>query len=65
MLRQRMARRITKREEETGLANPIMHQGDWHGHEGVGAFQTSQQAYDTLHIGGPKQAAELQARSRG
>ena len=29
------------------------HQGDWHGHKGVGAFKSSQQAYDTLHIGDP------------
>jgi hypothetical protein len=41
------------REAETGLPNPIHHQGDWHGHEGVGAFKSSQQAYDTLHIGDP------------
>ena len=26
-------------------------QGDWHGHKGVGPFKTSQQAYDTMHIG--------------
>ena len=36
---------------------PMHHQGDWHGHEGVGPFKSSQQAYDTLHIGDPKQAA--------
>lgn len=63
-LRQRMERWIEKREAETGLPNPIMHQGDWHGHEGVGAFTSSQQAYDTLHIGDPTQAAKLQAESR-
>ena len=40
------------------------HQGDWHGHDGIGAFTSSQQAYDTLHIGDPKQAAKLQAGSR-
>jgi arylsulfatase A-like enzyme len=61
LLRGRMERWIAQREEETGLPNPIHHQGDWHGHEGVGAFKTSQQAYDTLHIGDPKQAAKLQA----
>jgi len=55
---------IAKREKETGMPNPMHHQGDWHGHEGVGAFKTSQQAYDTLHIGDPGQAAKLQAESR-
>jgi arylsulfatase A-like enzyme len=63
-LKARMDAWIAKREAETGLANPIHNQGDWHGHEGVGAFKTSQQAYDTMHIGDPKQAARLQARSR-
>ncbi|NLS77368.1 MAG: sulfatase-like hydrolase/transferase [Chloroflexi bacterium] len=64
MLRQRMEAWIAKREAETGLSDPIMNQGDWHGHSGVGAFKTSQQAYDTLHIGDPAQAARLQAKSR-
>ncbi len=61
MLRGRMERWIAKRESETGLPDPIHHQGDWHGHEGLGAFKSSQQAYDTLHIGDPGQAARLQA----
>ncbi len=64
MLRARMDAWIAKREAETGLPNPIHHQGDWHGHAGVGAFTSSQQAYDTLHIGDPTQAAKLQAESR-
>jgi arylsulfatase A-like enzyme len=64
LLQGRMEAWLAKREAETGLPNPIYYQGDWHGHEGVGAFQTSQQAYDTLHIGDPMQAAKLQARSR-
>ena len=64
MLRARMDAWIDQREAETGLPNPIHHQGDWHGHEGVGAFTSSQQAYDTMHIGDPDQAAQLQARSR-
>jgi arylsulfatase A-like enzyme len=64
MLTARMEAWIAKREQETGLPNPIHHQGDWHGHAGVGSFQTSQQAYDTLHIGDPAQAARLQAKSR-
>jgi arylsulfatase A-like enzyme len=64
MLRTQMLEWIAKREKETGLPNPIYNQGDWHGKEGVGAFKTSQQAYDTLHIGDPAQAARLQAKSR-
>jgi arylsulfatase A-like enzyme len=64
LLRSRMEAWIAKRENETGLPNPIHHQGDWHGHKGIGPFTSSQQAYDTLHIGDPNQAARLQARSR-
>ena len=64
LLKGRMEQWLAKREKETGLPNPIMHQGDWHGHAGVGSFKTSQQAYDTLHIGDPAQAAKLQSESR-
>jgi len=64
LLRGRMDAWIAKRERETGLPNPMHHQGDWHGHKGVGPFKTSQQAYDTFHIGDPAQAARLQSRSR-
>ncbi|MEM7535895.1 MAG: sulfatase [Chloroflexota bacterium] len=62
LLRARMDAWIAKREEETGLPNPIHHQGDWHGHKGVGAFKTSQQAYDTMYIGSASQAERLQAK---
>ena len=55
---------IAKRVAETELENPMLTQGDWHGKKGVGAFKTSQQAYDTLHIGDPNNAARLQAESR-
>ncbi|MCE9590336.1 MAG: sulfatase-like hydrolase/transferase [Planctomycetes bacterium] len=61
-LRARMEAHIAKREKATGIKNPILNQGDWHGAKGVGAFKTSQQAYDTLHIGDPKAAAKLQAK---
>ncbi|GEM_PF-61904 len=64
MLRDRMNAWVTKRESETGFPNPMDHQGDWHGHEDVGPFKTSQQAYDTMHIGDPAQAARLQSKSR-
>ncbi len=64
LLRGRMERWIARREEETGAMNPILTQGDWHGHPGVGPFRTSQQAYDTLHIGDPERAARAQAQAR-
>ncbi len=64
LLKGRMGAWVARREQETGLQDPIHHQGDWHGHEGVGSFTSSQQAYDTLHIGDPQQAAQLQAESR-
>jgi arylsulfatase A-like enzyme len=64
LLKARMDAWIAKREKETGLPNPMLTQGDWHGLAGVGPFQSSQQAYDSLHIGDPKQAAKLQAESR-
>lgn len=64
LLQARMDGWIAKREAETGLTNPIHDQGDWHGQEGIGSFTSSQDAYDTLHIGDPNQAAKLQAESR-
>jgi arylsulfatase A-like enzyme len=64
LLRSQMKAWIAKRKQDTGLPNPIEHQGDWHGHAGVGAFKTSKQAYETMHIGDPKQAAQLQSESR-
>ncbi len=64
VLETRMKSWILQREQETGLTNPIMAQGDWHGHKGVGPFKSSEQAYNTMHIGNPGQAARLQAKSR-
>ena len=44
---------------------PMLTQGAWHGHpEITDGFKSSQQAYDTLHIGDPKQAQQLQAKAR-
>ena len=63
-LRTRMNAWIRKRKAETGLPNPIMTQGDWHGIKGVGPFKSSQQAYDMLHIGDPGEAARIQAEAR-
>ncbi len=64
LLTDRMEAWIARREKETGLPDPIYNQGDSHGIAGVGSFKTSQQAYDTLHIGDPAQAAKLQSESR-
>jgi arylsulfatase A-like enzyme len=60
MLKERMLQHIAKREKETGRENPIYNNPDWHG-KGCGPFKTSQQAYDTLHIGDPEAAKKLQA----
>ena len=63
-LRARMDAWIARRTTETGLPNPILNQPGWHGNKEIDYFTSSQQAYDTLHIGDPNQAASLQARSR-
>jgi len=60
LLESRMLAHIAAREAQTGRTNPIYTNLNWHGHGGP--FATSQQAYDTLHIGSPKAAEALQAR---
>ena len=63
MLEERMRAWIAKREKQTGRPNPMETNLTWHGCEGVpGPFVSSQQAYDTLHIGDPEAAKRLQAR---
>ena len=60
----RMNAFIEKREKETGATNPMFRQEYWHGHTEVGPyFTSSQQAYDTLHIGSARQAAKLQSKT--
>jgi arylsulfatase A-like enzyme len=59
MLLARMNAHIAKREKATGRTNPIFTNSNWHGHGGP--FNTSQEAYDTLHIGSPQAAEKLQA----
>jgi hypothetical protein len=62
-LRQRMNAWIEKREGETAMRAPIFTNLNWHGSETPqGPFTSSQQAYDTLHIGDPGTAARLQSR---
>ena len=61
MLESRMQAHIKKRESETGRVNPIYTNLNWHG-LGMGPFKTSQEAYNTMHIGSPKEGQALQAR---
>jgi hypothetical protein len=43
---------IVRREAQSGRRNPLFTETRWHGCPGVaGPFASSQQAYDTLHIG--------------
>ena len=61
MLEARMLAWLAKREKETGRKAPIYTNLNWHG-KGCGPFKTSQQAYDSMHIGSPGAAKGLQAR---
>jgi len=65
VLEAQMQDHIARRERETGKANPIHNQPHWHGHADVAYFTSSQQAYDTLHIGSAKMAQKLQAGKKG
>ena len=61
-LRDRMEAWIARRERETGRTNPMYTNLQWHGsatHEGP--FTSSEQAYNTLHIGSVGAANKLQA----
>ena len=59
-LEARMQAHIAKREAETGRTNPMYTNLNWHG-VGCGAFTSSQQAYDSMHIGNAGEAKRLQA----
>jgi arylsulfatase A-like enzyme len=59
-LRNRMLAHVSKREAETGRANPMYTNLNWHG-QGCGPFTSSDQAYNTMHIGDPETARRLQA----
>jgi arylsulfatase A-like enzyme len=60
-LTDRMNAHIARRERQTGRVNPIFTNLNWHGHGG-GPFTSSQQAYDTMYIGSPRVAQQLQAK---
>lgn len=61
MLEARMQAHIARREKEAGRTDPIYTNLNWHGH-GCGPFKSSEQAYNTMHIGSPKAAQSLQAK---
>ena len=64
LLEQRMLAWIARREKQTGRTNPIYTNLNWHGSKTVqGPFVSSQQAYDTMHIGDPEAARKLQAKA--
>ena len=61
----RMNAWIAKREKETDTTNPMFTNLQWHGSTShAGPFESSQQAYETLHIGSAGSASKLQAGSK-
>ena len=61
LLEARMQAHIRRREKETGRANPAFTNTNWHG-RGTGPFKSSDEAYNSMHIGSPKAARGLQAK---
>ncbi len=61
-LKNRMYAYIEKREKQVGRENPMYNNLNWHG-QGCGAFTSSDQAYNTMHIGDPEAARKLQAKN--
>ena len=60
-LTERMNLFIAKREKETGRTNPMITNADkWNGFKK--AFESSDEAYNSLHIGDPQEAQRLQAK---
>ena len=64
-LKTQMEAHITAREQATGTPNPMYNQPGWHGTPEIDYFESSEQAYETLHIGDPEQARKIQAEARG
>ena len=54
---------IAKREQETGLTNPIYTNLQWHGLD-RGPFTSSEEAYNSLKIGSVRQAQSLQQKKQ-
>ena len=59
-LEARMQAHIARREQETGRTNPMYTNLNWNGHGGP--FKSSEEAYNTLHIGSADTAKGLQSR---
>ncbi len=59
-LQARMEAHIKKREAQTGRTNPMYTNLNWNGKGGP--FKSSQEAYDSMHIGDPEAAKRLQAK---
>ncbi len=59
-LTDRMMAHIAKREKETGRTNPMYTNLNWNGFGRP--FESSEEAYNTLHIGDPEAARKLQAK---
>ena len=60
-LTERMNKFIERREKETGRTNPMITNADkWNGFKK--AFESSDEAYNSLHIGDPQEAQRLQAK---
>ncbi|OXM16316.1 sulfatase family protein [Paenibacillus herberti] len=57
----RMEAHISRREDSTGRANPMITNLNWHGHQG-GPFKDSQEAYETMRIGSASNARKLQEK---
>ena len=64
LLKGRMDAFIAKREKESGRTNPMYTNLQWHGTAHQGPFTSSQQAYDTMHIGSVGAANKLQAGNK-
>ncbi|SFP36594.1 sulfatase family protein [Salibacterium halotolerans] len=63
LLQERMEAHIRRREQETGLVNPMYTNTNYHG-LGGGPFTTSQEAYDNLYLGSITNARSLQAKDK-
>ena len=60
LLKNRMLAHIAKREKEVGRTNPMYTNTNWNGYGHF--FTSSDEAYNTMYIGGPKDAQKLQAK---
>ena len=60
-LTKRMDNHIAQRKQESGNEDPIYTNLTWHGNEALGrGFVSSEEAYNSMHIGNPEDAKKLQ-----